>query len=334
MGLGHEPGGGAERLPAWAFGLWLHVSARAGFGEQEALLHLDQAAAWDLPVTGVHVDATGASAVELVAVRRLAEAVRSRGLRVSVSLAAGNGDEGEADAVWRESGVPHWVEGAHPVGGAGGREDLAALKRELPFEVLTSRALLDVPWALDEEAVEITRHFARLKNRLMPFMLASAAEARDRGVPVLRTMDVEFPEDPACRDLDGQYMLGPSLLVAPVLSADGVVEFYLPDGVWTSPLTGEQVVGGRWVTDTHGYDSLPLFARPGAIIAWGSELQRSDYDVLGGLELDVFDGGPLGARELRLVNSDGTPIVVTVVVQNPMATAHLADGTEVAAQLV
>jgi alpha-D-xyloside xylohydrolase len=59
-------------------------------------------------------------------------------------------------------------------------------------------------------------------------------------------------------------MFGPDLLVAPVFNAHGTVEFYLPAGEWTNYWTGEVVVGGRWITDTHGFDSLPLYVRSGA----------------------------------------------------------------------
>ena len=94
-----------------------------------------------------------------------------------------------------------------------------------------------MPWAFDDEAVEITRAFARLKNRLMPYLLGAASRRRvEHGTPVLRPMFLEFPDDLACRYLDRQYMLGDSLLVAPVMSASGEVSFYLPDGVWTSVL--------------------------------------------------------------------------------------------------
>jgi alpha-D-xyloside xylohydrolase len=58
-------------------------------------------------------------------------------------------------------------------------------------------------------------------------------------------------------------MLGPDLLVAPVLSASGEVTFYLPDGKWRNYFTNEIVEGGRWFTEKHGFTTLPLFARGG-----------------------------------------------------------------------
>jgi alpha-glucosidase (family GH31 glycosyl hydrolase) len=62
-------------------------------------------------------------------------------------------------------------------------------------------------------------------------------------------MFLEFPSDPACEHLDRQYMLGESLLVAPVFREDGVVDYYLPEGVWTNLLDGSARVGGKWYRD-------------------------------------------------------------------------------------
>jgi alpha-D-xyloside xylohydrolase len=103
----------------------------------------------------------------------------------------------------------------------------------------------------------------------------------------MRAMLLEFPDDPACETLDRQYMLGPSLLVAPVFSEDGDVSFYLPEGQWTHLLTGEIVAGGRWRRERHDFMSLPLYARPGSLIAWGGRDDRPDYDFASGA---VFAG--------------------------------------------
>ena len=74
----------------------------------------------------------------------------------------------------------------------------------------------------------------------------------------MRPMLLEFPDDPAVTHLDRQYMLG-DLLVAPVFTATGEVDFYLPAGRWTRLLTGEVVEGPGWVRETHGFASVPLY---------------------------------------------------------------------------
>jgi alpha-D-xyloside xylohydrolase len=84
-------------------------------------------------------------------------------------------------------------------------------------------------------------------------------------------------------------MLGDSLLVAPVFSQDGVVDYYLPEGKWTNFITGQVVEGRRWVREKHGYLSLPLMARPNTIIPVGADDKRPDYDYADGVTFHVFE---------------------------------------------
>lgn len=116
----------------------------------------------------------------------------------------------------------------------------------------------------------------------MPYLHQLGVDAAHTGIPLLRPMALEFPDDPAVAYLDRPYTLGPSLLVAPVMSASGEVEFYLPDGEWTSLLSGEHVAGGRWRRESHGFETLPLYVRPGAVLTWGAREDRPDYDYLDG----------------------------------------------------
>jgi alpha-D-xyloside xylohydrolase len=146
-----------------------------------------------------------------------------------------------------------------------------------------------VPWLFDEEAVDVLRSFTKLKCRLMPYLFGAAVQAHEHGTPVLRAMTLEFPADPGCDTLDRQYMLGDALLVAPVFSPDGMVDYYLPAGRWTHFLSGMTVEGGRWVREQHNYLSLPLMARPNSIIAVGANDLRPDYDFADGVTLHVFE---------------------------------------------
>ncbi|MFI9612049.1 hypothetical protein ACIHCM_10240 [Streptomyces sp. NPDC052023] len=114
----------------------------------------------------------------------------------------------------------------------------------------------------DDEAVAVTRDFTRLKHRLMPYLFRAARRAAEHGTPLMRAMVLEFPDDPACQSLDRPYMLGDDLLVAPVFSVDGEVEYYVPAGTWTHVLSGDQVQGPGWRRERYGFDSLPLLARP------------------------------------------------------------------------
>lgn len=85
------------------------------------------------------------------------------------------------------------------------------------------------------------------------------------GLPMLRAMLLEFPDDPTAWMTELQYMLGDSLLVAPVFDQDDM-RVYLPDGQWAMPLTGEIVTGGRWVRPTVTEEDIPLYMRENSFI--------------------------------------------------------------------
>ncbi|MFZ1056616.1 MAG: alpha-xylosidase, partial [Opitutaceae bacterium] len=95
-------------------------------------------------------------------------------------------------------------------------------------------------------------------------------------------------DDPASDTLERQYMLGDSLLVAPVLSEAGVVDFYLPAGRWTHLITGEVREGGRWQRGTFGFLEMPLYVRPGRIVAIGSVDDRPDYAYSDGVTFRLY----------------------------------------------
>jgi alpha-D-xyloside xylohydrolase len=141
---------------------------------------------------------------------------------------------------------------------------------------------------VDEESCDVLQAFTRLKHRLMPYLYAKAIQASETGVPMMRSMLLEHPHDPACATLDRQYQLGESLLVAPVFTESGEVDFYLPEGRWTHLLDGRVREGGRWYRETHDFRSLPLYVAPNTVLPWGSETERPDYDYARGVTLRVF----------------------------------------------
>ena len=159
------------------------------------------------------------------------------------------------------SGFGFW---SHDMGGFEGTPPVAVYKRWLAFGLLSSHSRLHgnqsyrVPWLFDEEAVNVLRKFTKLKSCLMPYLFARALEAREKGTPLMRAMLLEFPDDPTCDYLDRQYMLGESLLVAPVFSEDNTVSYYLPTGRWTNFFTGEIITGPGWQRETHDFMSSSI----------------------------------------------------------------------------
>ena len=189
------------------------------------------------------------------------------------------------------SGFGFW---AHDIGGFESTSTPDVYKRWVAFGLLSSHSRLHgstsyrVPWAYDEEAVDVVRFFTRLKAKLMPYLYQTAIQANRTGVPTMRSMVLEFTEDRTCHYADKQYMLGDSLLVAPIFNEEGMADYYLPQGSWTNFFTGEVKQGGCWVQEKHDYLSIPLMVKEGSVIALGAHDDKPDYDYGDGVELRVY----------------------------------------------
>ncbi len=213
------------------------------------------------------------------------------------------------------SGFGFW---SHDIGGFEGRPDPAVFKRWIAFGLLSSHSRLHgnhsyrVPWLFDEESVSVLRKFTHLKYTLMPYLYGAARQAHTEGLPVMRPMMLGFPGDPAVTHLDRQYLLGGDLLVAPVFSEGGEVTFYVPAGSWTRFGTTEVLEGPGWVTETHGFDSVPLLVRPGAVIPLGARTDRPDYDYRDGVTLRLHALGDGSSTEVVVPGPAGEDTVFTV----------------------
>ncbi|MCU1445548.1 alpha-xylosidase [Cryobacterium sp.] len=223
------------------------------------------------------------------------------------------------------SGFGYW---SHDIGGFEGMPDPAVFKRWLAFGLLSSHSRLHgstsyrVPWLFDEgredagqSAVDVTRVFTKLKLSLMPYLYQVGLEAHAVGAPFMRPMQLEFPDDPAVDYLDRQYLLGADLLVAPVFSESGDVQYYLPAGTWTNYLTGEVTTGPLWRRETHAFDSIPLWVRGGAVLATGARDDRPDYDYTVQTLITVYPGECADTRTLEVANPlAGSSVTFTITV--------------------
>lgn len=184
---------------------------------------------------------------------------------------------------------------SHDMGGFEQTATADVYKRWCQFGLLSSHSRLHgstsyrVPWLFDNEACEVLRTFVKLKCSLMPYLYGMAVKAHEEGIPMMRPMIMEFPDDPTCVMLDRQYMLGDSLLVAPIFSDSGTVTYYVPKGKWTNYLTGEAKEGERWYTETFDYFHLPLLVRENTILPVGKEEERPDYDYHTDTVLKVYE---------------------------------------------
>ncbi|WP_163873391.1 alpha-xylosidase [Paenibacillus favisporus] len=229
------------------------------------------------------------------------------------------------------SGFGFW---SHDISGFENTATPDLYKRWTAFGMLSTHSRLHgnqsyrVPWLFDEEAVDVLRYFTKLKCTLMPYLFRSAVQTAATGVPVMRAMVLEFPEDPNCHVLDRQYMLGDSLLVAPVMNDKGLARYYVPEGRWTDLVTGESVEGGKWISRQVDYFTVPLLARAGSIIPVGDNDQRPDYDYAHGVTLHAFELAD-GTETTSVVNgTNGKEELKVAVARNGERIVVQAEGTK------
>ena len=224
-------------------------------------------------------------------------------------------------------GFGYW---SHDIGGFEGQSDYDIFKRWTQFGLLSSHSryhgsnAYKVPWMYGEEAVEVTRAFTKLKMRLMPYLYRMASEAHEKGLPILRPMLLEFPDDRTAPFADTQYMLGDSILVAPVMNPDGIGEYYLPEGLWTDWFTGETVQGGGWHKQQYDYFTLPLFVRQNTILVLGSHDDRPDYDYEENPEIRIFGIQDGAAVSTEVISQTGErKFTITATRSGKTVTVHI-----------
>jgi alpha-D-xyloside xylohydrolase len=127
------------------------------------------------------------------------------------------------------------------------------------------------PWLFGDEALRIFRRYARFRSRLVPYVYSHAWDAAETGIPVMRPMVMEFPDDPAAYAFDLQYCLGRELLVSPVVRADDWVTTYLPRGRWMDWWSGVVQDGPTVLRRQVPLEEIPLYLRENSLMVLGPE---------------------------------------------------------------
>ena len=133
------------------------------------------------------------------------------------------------------------------------------------------------PWMFPPSAMEAAKKAIELKYTLLPYIYSCAYEAYESGMPLMRAMFLEFPEDRECRRTDMQFMFGESLLVAPVVEKGARTrEVYLPKGRWYDWYDGTVYEGGHYVTVPAPLDKTPVLVKEGGIVPTGPVVQNTE----------------------------------------------------------
>ena len=157
------------------------------------------------------------------------------------------------------------------------------------------------PWNFSERAQEIFGAYDRLRYRLAPYLYSTAIQAHNTGLPMLRALLLEFPDDFTVQNVGMEYMLGESLLVAPIFDQDDL-RVYLPQGQWACLRTGEFTSGGRWVRPENTLENIPVYLRENTAVPmrsedvlWSEEKNYEDLTVLlnlsGCVDQTFYDDG-------------------------------------------
>jgi alpha-glucosidase len=161
------------------------------------------------------------------------------------------------------------------------------------------------PWLFGEQVESICREYIGLRYRLMPYLYSLFYEAHVTGIPILRSLIMEYPQDRNVYNVCDQFLFGSSLLVAPIYRP-GVTtrSVYLPEGVWYDYWTGERLEGGKSVLAHAPLETMPLYVKAGAIIPEQTLRQHTGESTAEPILLQIHAGGS-GKSEFRQYEDDG-----------------------------
>jgi alpha-D-xyloside xylohydrolase len=162
------------------------------------------------------------------------------------------------------------------------------------------------PWAFGPEAEAIVRRYAQLRYELMPYLWSEALECGRTSLPMVRHLVLAYPDDPTVRAIEDEYLLGGSLLVAPVLDDRDARDLYLPHGKWVEWHTGRILEGGCWKHVEAPLDVLPLYLRGGSVIPMGPRVRHTGERPLEPLRLLLPEPAEAGSYVVRDPGGDVT----------------------------
>ncbi|UII19504.1 glycoside hydrolase family 31 protein [Fulvivirga ligni] len=161
------------------------------------------------------------------------------------------------------------------------------------------------PWAYGEEVEEISRNYINLRYRLLPYIYSLFFEATETGIPLSRSLAIDYTHEAKVYDelYHNQYLFGPSILVAPVVSTKDITKLYLPEGQWYNLFTDQFYQGDQEMLFECPIEQLPLFVKASAIIPMAAEARSNTQDLGDVLEVHIYNGKE--ANSFELYEDDG-----------------------------
>jgi alpha-D-xyloside xylohydrolase len=197
---------------------------------------------------------------------------------------------------------------SHDIGGFVLRTPEDIYRRWLPFGMLTSHSRCHgappkEPWEYGDAFMNDFRIAVELKYKLMPYIYAQAKNCTEQGLPMVRALFIEYPEDPGAWLVEDQYLFGSDILVAPLLENVTNRNVYLPEGQWIDYQTGK-VYSGGWHKITAGKIPIVMLVREGAVIPHIKLAQSTTQMDWSNIDLVVFAADSNKALGLVCLPSD------------------------------
>jgi len=163
------------------------------------------------------------------------------------------------------------------------------------------------PWLFGDEAEQLSKASIELKYRLFPYIYSYSREAFETGLPIMRAMFLEFPDDKQCENLTTQFMFGAELLIAPVLEEGASVKkVYLPKGEWFDFNNSSiSFTGGTWIDYPVELKTVPMFVKSGSILPTMPVMnyisEKPEYPLI----LEIFPAAVNKKTEFEVYEDDG-----------------------------
>jgi alpha-D-xyloside xylohydrolase len=160
----------------------------------------------------------------------------------------------------------------------------------------------DISMDNHKDIEDICRELFQLRMRLIPYLYSAFAQYRFFGIPPFRALVVDWPEDPAVRDIDDQYMVGESIMIAPLIAGSNRREVYLPEGEWIDFFSNKLYSGGKSYEVTADLKTIPLFVKNNTLLPLAEPVEYVQKDTVFNICVRIYGDNP---HPFKLFYDDG-----------------------------
>jgi alpha-D-xyloside xylohydrolase len=143
-----------------------------------------------------------------------------------------------------------------------------------------------------DEITAGVRKLLQLRMSFVPYLYSAFMDYHSNGIPPIRALILDYPDDPETREIDDEFMFGPSVLVAPLFAGQKDRPVYLPKGDWYDFWTHQKFAGGRTIQATNDVRQIPLYVKSGALLPMAEPVEFIKTNTCFSLEVEAFGPGP------------------------------------------